>query len=142
ARIAVIESRLALFGGVEAVAEYAVADDQIEVALGEEGIEPFEGRDDVLTCAVLAGALIGIECPEVVLGEERALVVARIPLAADEQGGAHLRPFSVMAEDDTLENPAILGVHRRRKAQNVAHRAAQKSPVGEQPYCGVPSRPV
>src|SRR6185437_15651064 len=142
ARIAVIESRLALFGRVEAVAEYAVADDQIEVALGKESIEPFEGRDDVLACAVLAGALIGIECPEVVLGEERALVVARIPLAADEQGGTHLRPLTVMAENDTLEDPAILRAHRRRKVQNVAHRSAQKRPVGEQPYRGAPLRPV
>ena len=106
-RVAVTEGALALLEAIEPVPVSAITDDQIECSLRKELVEPLEGRDHMVTTAESARQRVPAHGPVLLVREERPLVMAGVPLRANEQNRLQVRARGVVRQNELLEHAPL-----------------------------------
>jgi hypothetical protein len=115
---------------VDAEAVHAVADDHVDAARREVRGHFLHRRDDVAGGAVAGPTGVDVDGHEArAPGVEQRFVMARVPLAADEEQGAQRRIGSVAEENHLLEMDPIGTADPVGARQGVAQLAPQPAPA-------------
>src|SRR5690242_227742 len=100
-----------VFGRIETPAEHAIADDYIEAARLKVSAEIRQRVDDVPVSAVSGPGRIDVDGPELTIGEP-SRIVARVPVAADEENTSRVRASRDRRKDDLFQEISIMRPRR------------------------------